>query len=102
MGKGDQKTRRGKLFRGSYGVRRPKRKSGAFSVVGTTVSSVPKQAKKEEPVSVKIDEPKAEKPLPVETVEKEEPKAKKPRPAGTTKKKEPVAVKSKKEEKPEE
>ncbi|MBN1821359.1 MAG: 30S ribosomal protein THX [Prolixibacteraceae bacterium] len=24
MGKGDRKTRRGKLFMGSYGVRRPK------------------------------------------------------------------------------
>jgi 30S ribosomal protein S31 len=24
MGKGDKKTRRGKLFMGSYGVRRPK------------------------------------------------------------------------------
>ena len=27
MGKGDPKTRRGKLFRGSYGVRRPKNKA---------------------------------------------------------------------------
>jgi 30S ribosomal protein S31 len=26
MGKGDQKTRRGKLFAGSYGVRRPRKK----------------------------------------------------------------------------
>ena len=25
MGKGDKKTRRGKLFMGSYGVRRPKK-----------------------------------------------------------------------------
>lgn len=30
MGKGDQKTRRGKLYRGSYGKARPrKRKKGA-------------------------------------------------------------------------
>lgn len=27
MGKGDKKTRRGKLIRGSYGVRRPHKKS---------------------------------------------------------------------------
>ena len=27
MGKGDAKTRRGKLFRGSYGVRRPRKKA---------------------------------------------------------------------------
>jgi 30S ribosomal protein S31 len=27
MGKGDKKSRRGKLFMGSYGVRRPKNKS---------------------------------------------------------------------------
>lgn len=27
MGKGDQTTRRGKIFRGSYGVARPKKKT---------------------------------------------------------------------------
>jgi ribosomal small subunit protein bTHX len=27
MGKGDKKTRRGKIIRGSYGVRRPKAKN---------------------------------------------------------------------------
>lgn len=26
MGKGDKKTRRGKIIRGSYGVRRPRKK----------------------------------------------------------------------------
>lgn len=26
MGKGDQRTRRGKIFRGSYGKRRPRKK----------------------------------------------------------------------------
>jgi len=26
MGKGDRKTRRGKLFKGTYGVRRPRKK----------------------------------------------------------------------------
>ncbi len=29
MGKGDKKTRRGKLFMNSYGVRRPKKKDTA-------------------------------------------------------------------------
>ncbi len=28
MGKGDKKTRRGKIFQGSYGVRRPKKSAG--------------------------------------------------------------------------
>ena len=33
MGKGDKKTRRGKLFQGSFGVRRPKNKPVASPVV---------------------------------------------------------------------
>lgn len=32
MGKGDAKTRRGKIWRGSHGVRRPKGKSTGNSV----------------------------------------------------------------------
>ncbi len=32
MGKGDKKTRRGKLFQGSFGVRRPKNKPVAAPV----------------------------------------------------------------------
>lgn len=36
MGKGDKKTRRGKLFMGSYGVLRPRKKKRAFSVVIST------------------------------------------------------------------
>jgi 30S ribosomal protein S31 len=36
MGKGDQKSRRGKLFRGSYGVRRPRKGKKVFSVVSST------------------------------------------------------------------
>ncbi|MFL9838085.1 30S ribosomal protein THX [Flavobacterium sp. ST-75] len=31
MGKGDIKTKRGKIWRGSYGVRRPKNKSAVQS-----------------------------------------------------------------------
>ncbi len=38
MGKGDKKTKRGKIIKGSYGVRRPKK---------TSVSPIPVKAKKE-------------------------------------------------------
>jgi 30S ribosomal protein S31 len=31
MGKGDRKTRRGKIFRGTYGKRRPRKKKVAKS-----------------------------------------------------------------------
>ncbi len=33
MGKGDRKTRRGKLFMGSFGVRRPRKKRIPFQSV---------------------------------------------------------------------
>jgi 30S ribosomal protein S31 len=36
MGKGDKKTKRGKLFQGSYGIRRPKK-----SVKKTSVNPLP-------------------------------------------------------------
>ncbi len=61
MGKGDTKTRRGKLFQGSFGVRRPKHKK---KVVTKPVSIAP------------VEEP------PVVVVQAEEKKPKK-----TTKKK---------------
>ncbi|MGM0407542.1 MAG: 30S ribosomal protein THX, partial [Bacteroidota bacterium] len=48
MGKGDKKTRRGKLFSGSYGKRRPKKHFKSFE-----------EAKKE---PVKKEETKAPKP----------------------------------------
>lgn len=32
MGKGDKKTKRGKIIKGSYGVRRPKRKTSAAPI----------------------------------------------------------------------
>ena len=31
MGKGDKKTKRGKIIKGSYGVRRPKKKATTFT-----------------------------------------------------------------------
>lgn len=36
MGKGDKKTRRGKLFNGSYGVRRPRKKAGGAAPAART------------------------------------------------------------------
>ena len=36
MGKGDKKSRRGKLYKGSYGVKRPRKKKHKFSVVSST------------------------------------------------------------------
>jgi len=44
MGKGDKKTRRGKLFNGSYGKRRPGVNSGPKRKQPGTASSVSKKA----------------------------------------------------------
>jgi len=51
MGKGDKKTRRGKLFMGSYGVRRPRNKKKITVKVVEVVEVAPapvevKKAKK--------------------------------------------------------
>ena len=48
MGKGDKKTRRGKLFSGSYGVLRPRKRSRSFSVVSSTKKA-----------AAKVEQPKA-------------------------------------------
>ncbi len=48
MGKGDKKSRRGKITIGSYGVRRPKRKSAPFKASEAPVIA--------EPVAVKVAE----------------------------------------------
>lgn len=45
MGKGDQKTRRGKLFSGSFGVLRPRKRKVEFSVLTTTKKAVVKPEK---------------------------------------------------------
>ncbi len=49
MGKGDIKTRRGKIFRGTYGVRRRRKKN----------LSAPKSVKKSKNVATKVSTPKA-------------------------------------------
>ncbi|QIG89786.1 30S ribosomal protein THX [Chryseobacterium sp. POL2] len=73
MGKGDQKSRRGKITNGSYGKRRPK-KSNVAKVV-TTVNA-------DKETKVKATKPKAEK-----KVEKEETKVAEAKPKTTRKKK---------------
>jgi 30S ribosomal protein S31 len=54
MGKGDKKTRRGKIFRGTYGIRRRRKKSekpavkhGIIKETKTTVEKKPERARKE-------------------------------------------------------
>ena len=61
MGKGDKKTRRGKLFSGSYGVLRPRKRTRAFSVVSTTKKAVSEPEKpKETPKPKAAPKPKPE------------------------------------------
>jgi len=45
MGKGDKKSRRGKITNGSYGVRRPRRKSSGNVMVAAKSSPKPKAEK---------------------------------------------------------
>ena len=56
MGKGDQKTRRGKLFSKTYGVRRPRKKNkSTYKPVG--ISKAVAEEKKVKPVNeVKVEE----------------------------------------------
>jgi 30S ribosomal protein S31 len=66
MGKGDKKTKRGKIFQGSFGVRRPKDKKAAAD------KSVPRVAKPKE-----VKEPAPAKAPKAAAAAKKEPKAKK-------------------------
>ena len=73
MGKGDKKTRRGKLFTGSFGVRRPKKKItvAAAKIEKKSVEKAPapvveKQAKKTAP-KVATEAPAAKKAAPKKT-----------------------------------
>ena len=68
MGKGDQKSRRGKITAGSYGKRRPRKSSNPV-----VVDEKPVKAKAE--TKAKVAKPKAEKKVEAEVEEK--PKAKK-------------------------
>jgi ribosomal small subunit protein bTHX len=64
MGKGDKKTRRGKIVIGSYGVRRPRKKSKKI-ITATKLGINPKKAVEEE-VIVPVAEQAA---APVEIIE---------------------------------
>jgi 30S ribosomal protein S31 len=60
MGKGDKKTRRGKLFQGSFGVRRPKNKTVAVPVAAKAVKvKEVKEVKEAKPVAAEVKAPKA-------------------------------------------
>ena len=69
MGKGDQKTRRGKLFAGSYGKKRPRKKKSGETI---TAAEKPKAAPKPKAET----KPKAEAKPKAETKPKTEAKAK--------------------------
>jgi len=78
MGKGDKKSRRGKIVRGSHGVRRPRKKKRTSPVVEPMTEKVRKTVKKAAPAPL---------------VEEEEPKPAKKKTVPKAKKKEPAAEK---------
>ena len=51
MGKGDQRSRRGKIHRGTFGRRRPKKSKGAARPVAA-VEAAPKKASRKETTAV--------------------------------------------------
>lgn len=48
MGKGDQRSRRGKIHRGTFGRRRPKRNKGAVKPVIAAVEAPSKRTSRKE------------------------------------------------------
>ena len=94
MGKGDKKTKRGKITIGTYGVHRPKKKANAFKPkvekkeVGVVKEEAPKKAAPKKTTAKKTTTKKAE--------PKAEPKAKAP--AKSTAKKTTAKKTVKKEE----
>ncbi len=74
MGKGDKKTRRGKLFQGSFGVRRSKNKTAAPVAVKNTKEKEVKEVKDVKEVKTATPEVKAPRTAPA----KKEAKPKKP------------------------
>jgi len=77
MGKGDKKTKRGKIFMGSYGVRRPNQPKKY--IAPTFVEEVKTNAVGAEPVLVSEEKPKKVKKTAdtVDVAVEEKPKAKK-------------------------
>lgn len=80
MGKGDKKTKRGKIIIGSYGVRRPKKKKAAFQPADGKKEAKPKKAAPKEEKTTTAKKTTEKKPAP------KKPAAKKT----TTKKAEPA------------
>jgi len=92
MGKGDKKTRRGKIFTGSYGKHRPRKAKGSASAITKKDETVKEKIKVEEadliekkPIELKTEK----KPIEVKAVKKpkEEKVIKKPKEVKTEKKK---------------
>ena len=54
MGKGDKKTRRGKIILGTYGVRRPKKKADKAEIK-PLITSAKKEVKEKKPVKEKSE-----------------------------------------------
>jgi 30S ribosomal protein S31 len=80
MGKGDKKTRRGKLFQGSFGVRRPKSKPVTAPVaVKVKTDKEVKEVKEVKEAKAPVPEVKAPKTAPA----KKEAKPKKPEEAAS-------------------
>ena len=71
MGKGDKKTRRGKITNGSYGKTRQKKASKSVVVVEKQAKAKPEKVAPEKEVKPKAAKPKAEKP---EEITEEKPK----------------------------
>lgn len=75
MGKGDKKSKRGKIIMGSYGVRRPRNKAKA----DVTVVEKPKKVKTVEKKEVKAPKASAAKTTAKKTAAKKTTKAKEPK-----------------------
>lgn len=64
MGKGDQKSRRGKINAGSYGKRRPRKTAKATPVATEKVAKAPKEDLEKKETKPKATKPKATKEAP--------------------------------------
>jgi ribosomal small subunit protein bTHX len=51
MGKGDQRSRRGKIHRGTFGRRRPKENKRVIKPVAAAAENPPKKVSRKEPVA---------------------------------------------------
>ena len=69
MGKGDRKTKKGKITIGSYGVRRPKKKSTIVPAATTKKTTATKAPKAKKPAAKKPKAKKEEKAKDKETAE---------------------------------